>query len=73
MTDPDQRRQRARQDAKNRRGQEKREQSKHQHCEKAGECEREMNEQAMPPWARAILHQQKAIMAELGITHDTED
>lgn len=40
---------------------------KQKHTEKCEKCEGRMNENQMPEWAKVLYHQNKAIMAELGI------
>lgn len=64
---PQQRRERAKEDAEQRRQADKQEEAQRNHLTEAEKGEQEMNMNAMPPWALALYHQNKAIMAELGI------
>jgi hypothetical protein len=45
----------------------KRKNKKKKHTKKACKCGEKMDKSQMPEWAEVIYHQNKAIMAELGI------
>jgi hypothetical protein len=45
----------------------KRKKKKDDHIEKVCDCEEKMDKSQMPEWAQVLYHQNKAILAELGI------